>query len=122
MVEERIMRRIMFTVKRKANHNPALYSKYHSPKRILFFYPFHFFSKLPNPISLCYRAMVSGVAAAVVVPVLLTLQQEGYGTAKGLPSLVLAVAALDDVLAVVGYAISASIVYGEDPLRSTTEP
>lgn len=57
--------------------------------------------------------MVSGVAAAVVVPVLLTLQQDGYGTAKGLPSLVLAVAALDDVLAVVAYAISAAIVFGE---------
>jgi hypothetical protein len=85
----------------------------------MFFLVFQSFS---SSFSLCYRAMVSGVAAAVVVPVLLTLQQEGYGTAKGLPSLVLAVAALDDVLAVVGYAISASIVYGEDPLRSTTEP
>ncbi|GAQ89599.1 Na+/H+ antiporter [Klebsormidium nitens] len=64
-------------------------------------------------------AMVSGVAAAVVVPVLLTLQQDGYGTAKGLPSLVLAVAALDDVLAVVAYAISAAIVFEHSPVLVT---
>ncbi|GBG65114.1 hypothetical protein CBR_g49477 [Chara braunii] len=47
--------------------------------------------------------VVSAVSPGVVVPILLPLAEKGYGVDAGIPSLVLAVAALCDVLALVGF-------------------
>ncbi|GAQ81068.1 Na+/H+ antiporter [Klebsormidium nitens] len=55
--------------------------------------------------------ITAGVAPAIVVPALLALQDEGYGVEKGIPSLVLAVAAIDDCLAVVGNAVFQGVVF-----------
>ena len=49
--------------------------------------------------------VVAAVSPAVVVPSLLALRDAGYGTATGIPTLVVAAAALDDVLSLAGFGI-----------------
>ena len=44
--------------------------------------------------------MLSAVSPAVVVPALILVQQKGFGTDKGIPSLVMAASGIDDVLAI----------------------
>ena len=46
-------------------------------------------------------AVVGAVSPAVIVPRMLKITEEGYGTAKGLPQLVLAGASVDDVFVIV---------------------
>ena len=55
--------------------------------------------------------VLSAVSPAVVVPSLLELQELGYGTKKGIPSMVLAAASLDDVLAICGFGIAIGIAF-----------
>lgn len=54
--------------------------------------------------------VIAAVSPAVVVPGLLELQERGHGVAKGIPSVVLAAASLDDVLAISGFGICLSLV------------
>ena len=49
--------------------------------------------------------VVAAVSPAVVVPSLLALRDAGFGTATGIPTLVVAAAALDDVLSLAGFGI-----------------
>jgi len=49
--------------------------------------------------------MLSAVSPAVVLPVMLKLQKKGIGTGNGIPTLVIAVAGIDDVLAVTGFEV-----------------
>ena len=46
--------------------------------------------------------VLAAVSPAVVVPSLLGLQERGYGVDKGIPTLVIAAASVDDVLAISG--------------------
>lgn len=49
--------------------------------------------------------VVAAVSPAVVVPSLLSLQERGYGVATGIPSMVVAAAALDDVFSIAGFGV-----------------
>ena len=51
------------------------------------------------------------VIAAVVVPGLLALQEEGYGVAKGIPTLVIAASSVDDVLAISAFTVLLGITF-----------
>ncbi|XP_026329044.1 sodium/hydrogen exchanger 9B2-like isoform X2 [Hyposmocoma kahamanoa] len=50
-------------------------------------------------------SMIASVSPAVVVPCLFKLREEGYGVAKGIPTLLLASAAIDDSVSVAVFAI-----------------
>jgi len=56
--------------------------------------------------------IVAAISPAVVVPSLLSLQERGYGTSTGIPTLVVAAAPLDDVLAIAGFGICLSFSVG----------
>jgi solute carrier family 9B (sodium/hydrogen exchanger), member 1/2 len=56
--------------------------------------------------------ILAAVSPAVVVPAMIGFNRDGRGTAKGIPTLVLAGASLDDVVAIVGYAIFAGLYAG----------
>ncbi|TRY75264.1 hypothetical protein TCAL_08307 [Tigriopus californicus] len=58
--------------------------------------------------------VLAAVSPAVVVPCLLQLQKEGYGVAKGIPTLVMAAASVDDVLAISGFTIVLGITFSPD--------
>lgn len=49
--------------------------------------------------------MIASVSPAVVVPCLFRLRDSGYGVAKGVPTLLLAAAAIDDSISVAVFAI-----------------
>lgn len=49
----------------------------------------------------------------MVVPSLLHLQGQGYGVDKGIPSLVLAAASVDDVLSISGFGICLALAFSE---------
>ncbi len=55
--------------------------------------------------------VLAAVSPAVVVPCLLSLQERCYGTAKGIPTLVIAAASVDDVLAISGFTILLGITF-----------
>lgn len=49
--------------------------------------------------------MIASVSPAVVVPCLFRLRDVGYGVSKGIPTLLLAAAAIDDSISVAVFAI-----------------
>jgi len=55
--------------------------------------------------------VLAAVSPAVVVPCLLSLQEGGYGVAKGIPTLVIAAASVDDVLAISAFTILLGITF-----------
>ena len=55
--------------------------------------------------------LLAAVSPAVVVPCLLQLQEQGWGTAKGIPTLVIAAASLDDVLAISCFTVLLGITF-----------
>jgi len=55
--------------------------------------------------------VLAAVSPAVVVPSLLGLQERGYGVDKGIPTLVIAAASVDDVLAISGFTILLGITF-----------
>lgn len=61
--------------------------------------------------------IIAAVSPAVVVPFMIKLQEEGIGSSKGIPSLILASASLDDVVAITIFTVFSSFYFG-----STTSP
>jgi NhaP-type Na+/H+ or K+/H+ antiporter len=55
--------------------------------------------------------VVAAVSPAVVVPSLLALQDQGYGKSTGIPTVVCAAAALDDVFSIGGFSIFLSLAF-----------
>ncbi|CAG2179294.1 unnamed protein product, partial [Oppiella nova] len=55
--------------------------------------------------------VLAAVSPAVVVPGLIGLQDRGYGVDKGVPTLVIAAASVDDVLAITGFGLCLGLVF-----------
>lgn len=58
-----------------------------------------------------FRFVLAAVSPAVVVPSLLSLSDRGYGLDKGIPTLVIAAASVDDVLAITGFGVVLGIAF-----------
>ena len=58
-------------------------------------------------------AVVSAVSPAVIVPKMLRLMEEGYGTKKSIPQLILAGASVDDVFVIVLFSSFTGLAKGE---------
>jgi NhaP-type Na+/H+ or K+/H+ antiporter len=56
--------------------------------------------------------IIAAVSPAVVVPSMLKLREEGYGKQKGIPTLVLAGASVDDIIAITIFGVFASLAAG----------
>nr|XP_053649261.1 sodium/hydrogen exchanger 9B2-like [Cherax quadricarinatus] len=72
-----------------------------------------FFLDLPWSWSLMLGFVVAAVSPAVVVPSLLRLSEEGYGVDQGIPTLVIAAASIDDVLAITGFSIMLGLTFAK---------
>ncbi|MCL4129876.1 UNVERIFIED_CONTAM: hypothetical protein GTU68_064674 [Idotea baltica] len=55
--------------------------------------------------------VLAAVSPAVVVPCLLSLSDQGYGVEKGIPTLVIAAASIDDVIAISGFGICLGMIF-----------
>ena len=62
---------------------------------------------------LCERFLVAAISPAVVVLGLLPLRQRGYGTAQGIPTLLIAAATGDDVVDISGFSLCFALTFGE---------
>ena len=62
------------------------------------------------------RFVIAAVSPAVVVPSLLGLSERGYGLDKGIPTLVIAAASVDDVLAITGFGVLLGITFSSGRL------
>ncbi|KAL8579402.1 hypothetical protein ACOMHN_026767 [Nucella lapillus] len=60
--------------------------------------------------------VIAAVSPAVVVPCLLSLSERGYGLNKGVPTLVIAAASIDDVLAITGFGVLIGIAFSTGDL------
>ena len=55
--------------------------------------------------------VVASVSPAVVVPAMITIQEKQLGAAKGIPTLIIASASIDNVLAITGFSVCLSLVF-----------
>lgn len=60
--------------------------------------------------------MLSAVSPAVVLPVMIKLQKKGIGSGNGIPTMVIAVAGIDDVLAVTGFEVVLGLIFATGSL------
>merc|ERR1719428_2324675 len=60
---------------------------------------------MPFPLGLALGFILGAVSPAVVVGGMFDLQRRFYGVRKGIPSLVVAAASFDDVVAISGYSL-----------------
>lgn len=57
--------------------------------------------------------VLGAVSPAVVVPSMLSLQEKGLGVDQGIPTLVVASASIDDVLAISGFGVLLGITFSK---------
>ncbi|XP_039273607.2 sodium/hydrogen exchanger 9B2-like isoform X1 [Styela clava] len=65
--------------------------------------------------------VLAAVTPAVIVPSLLSLQEQGYGTDQGIPTLVIAASSFDDVLAISGFSVVLGIAFSQASTSPNTE-
>ncbi|KAJ8958964.1 hypothetical protein NQ318_019735, partial [Aromia moschata] len=63
-------------------------------------------------------SIVAAVSPAVVVPCLFRLRVKGYGVAKGIPTLIIAIAGIDDAVSVAIFGIVKSIMFSSSSLAT----
>jgi hypothetical protein len=54
---------------------------------------------------------MAAVSPAVVIPCLFSLQDRGYGKSKGIPTMVIAAATLDDIIAISAFSVVLSVIF-----------
>ncbi|KAF4525624.1 hypothetical protein B566_EDAN001223 [Ephemera danica] len=75
-----------------------------------------FFLGLPWGWAFMLGSVVAAVSPAVVVPGLLRLRVKGFGVAKGIPTLILAVTGIDDAFSVAAFGVISSILLSSGSL------
>ncbi|CAG9859258.1 unnamed protein product [Phyllotreta striolata] len=63
-------------------------------------------------------SVVAAVSPAVVVSCLFRLRVKGYGVAKGIPTLIIAVSGIDDAISVAGFGIIKSIIFSNSSVMN----
>lgn len=74
----------------------------------------HYLIELPWIWAFLLGSIIAAVSPAVVVPCLFRLRTKGYGVAKGIPTLIVAVAGIDDAASVAIFGIITSIMFSAD--------
>ncbi|XP_029044926.1 sodium/hydrogen exchanger 9B2 isoform X1 [Osmia bicornis bicornis] len=74
------------------------------------------FLELPLVWGFLLGSVVAAVSPAVVVPCLFRLRAKGYGVAKGIPTLIIAISGIDDAASVAIHGIMKSIMFSHDAL------
>ena len=74
------------------------------------------FYLISSPFHILFRFILAAVSPAVVVPCLLQLSEMGYGVSKGIPTLVIAAASVDDVFAISGFGITLGMTFSKGSL------
>ena len=75
---------------------------------------YHFPLGFPITNGFLLGFVLAGVSPAVIIPSLIPLIEQGYGVAKGIPTLVIAACSADDVVAISGFGIFLGITFIQD--------
>lgn len=70
--------------------------------------------QMPFPLGLSFGFILAAVSPAVVVGGMFDLQEKGYGVEQGIPTLVVAAASFDDVVAISGFSMCIGVAVGSD--------
>nr|CAD7429437.1 unnamed protein product [Timema monikensis] len=81
----------------------------------------HYLLNFPWIWGFLLGSVLAAVSPAVVIPCLFSLAARGYGTDKGIPTLIVAAASFDDIIAISVFGILISIIFstGEQTLTAT---
>ena len=71
----------------------------------------HFILDIPWVWSFMLGFVLSAISPSILIPGLLNLQEHGFGTNKGIPSLLIASATLDDVLSISVFGILLGVIF-----------
>ena len=71
----------------------------------------HYLLHLPVVWGFILGFVLAAVSPAVVVPSMIWCQESGYGVEQGIPTLVIAAASVDDVLAITGFSVALGIAF-----------
>lgn len=78
----------------------------------------HYFLGLPLLWGFALGSIIAAVSPAVVVACLVKVRAKGYGVAKGIPTLIIAVSGIDDALSVAIFGIVKSFISSTGSLSS----
>ncbi|XP_060517632.1 sodium/hydrogen exchanger 9B1-like [Cylas formicarius] len=78
----------------------------------------HLFLHLPWDYGFALGSVVAAVSPAVTVPCLLRLRSKGYGVSKGIPTLIIAIAGIDDAASVAVFRIMQSVMFSASSLTN----
>lgn len=81
----------------------------------------HYILSLPWLYGLALGSAIAAVSPAVVVACLLRIREKGYGVAKGIPTLIIAVSGIDDALSVAGFGIVKSFIVVDESSTITSQ-
>ncbi|XP_023233238.1 sodium/hydrogen exchanger 9B2-like [Centruroides sculpturatus] len=76
----------------------------------------HFLLEFPWLWGFILGFVIAAVSPAVVVPSMLLLEEKGLGVNKGIPTLVIAAASVDDILAITGFGVVLGITFSTGSL------
>ncbi|PSN36209.1 hypothetical protein C0J52_07302 [Blattella germanica] len=76
----------------------------------------HYLLNLPWMWGFLLGAVLAAVSPAVVVPCLFSLQDKGYGRKKGIPTLLIAAATLNDIISISAFGVLLSIIFSTGDL------
>jgi len=71
----------------------------------------HFLLGFPWTVGFMLGFILAAVSPAVIIPSLMSLSGQGYGVEKGIPTLVIAACAADDVVAISGFGIFFGVTF-----------
>ena len=72
---------------------------------------------MPFMLSLSLGFILAAVSPAVVVVGMFDLHQRGFGTKKGIPSIVVAAASMDDIVAMLGFSVCIGLAGGHGSVQ-----
>ncbi len=68
---------------------------------------------MQTQIGMIFRAVLAATSPAVVVPSMLEIAANGYGTGEGIPTLLIAAGSIDNVYAITLFSIFLAIVFAQ---------
>lgn len=71
----------------------------------------HLLFNMPLAFALSLGFILAAVSPAIVMPGMSSLQRLGFGVDKGIPSIVMAACAMDDIVAITGYTLCIGVAF-----------
>ncbi|KAI6233846.1 hypothetical protein M3Y99_00877000 [Aphelenchoides fujianensis] len=74
----------------------------------------HFLFYIPVPLAILFGFVLTSTSPAVTVPSMIRLQEQGHGIDKGIPTMILAAASIDNIYCITAFSIVASVIFTQN--------